>query len=68
MLSEFRGANSVSVVRVYCEWGKFRELSGILRRRENVSLKLKEKVYVTCVRSALVYGIEIWAVNEEQIG
>jgi len=30
-----------------------------------VSLKLKEKVYVTCVRSALVYGSETSAMNAE---
>ena len=29
-------------------------------------LKLKGKVYVTCVRSAMVYGSETWAMNVEQ--
>lgn len=67
MLNGDGGANSASVSRVRCAWGKFRELSGILTRKE-VSLKLKGKVYVTCVRSAMVYGSETWAMNAEQIG
>ena len=43
------GANSASIARVCCAWRKFKELSGILTRKE-VSLKLKGKVYmyVTC--------------------
>ena len=56
------GADSASVTRVRCAWRKFKELSGILTRK-GVSLKLKGKVYVTCVRSAMVYGSEIWAMN-----
>ena len=31
-----------------------------------MSLKLKEKVHVTCVRSAKVYGSDTWAVNVKQ--
>ena len=31
-----------------------------------MSLKLKGKVYVMCVRSAMVYGSETWAMNVEQ--
>jgi len=44
--------NSASVVIMHCAWGKFRGLSEILKR--DVSLKVKGKVYVTCVRSAMV--------------
>ena len=43
-------------------WGKFRELSGILTRKD-VPLKLKEKVYMTCMKSAVVYGSETWDMN-----
>ena len=32
-----------------------------------VSLKLKGKVYAACVRSAMLYGCETWAMNVEQI-
>ena len=43
---------------------KFKELSGILVRNE-VSLKLKGKLYMMCVRSAMVYGSETWAMAEQ---
>ena len=33
-----------------------------------MSFKLKEKVYVTYVRSAIVYGSEMWAMMAEQSG
>ena len=67
MLNGGGGANSASVARVRCAWGKFKELSGILTRKE-VSLKLKGKLYVTCVRSAMAYGSETWAMTVEQSG
>ena len=67
MLNEGGGANSASVARALCAWRKFKELSGILTRKE-VSLELKGKLYVTCVRSAMVYGSETWAMTAEQSG
>ena len=36
--------------------------------RKEVSLKLKGKLYVTCVRSAMIYGSEMWAMTVEQSG
>ena len=68
MLGGCGGANSTSVIltRVYCARGMFRELSGILTRMD-VSFKLKGKVYVTCVRSAVVCWSETWAMSAEQI-
>ena len=67
MLNGGGGAYSASVGRVHCAWRKFKELSGILTRKE-VSFKLKEKVYVTCMRSAMVYGSETWVITAEQNG
>ena len=67
MLNGGGGANSASVARVGCAWRKFKELSGILTRKE-VSLKLKGKLYVMCVRSAMVYRSETWAMMVEQSG
>ena len=55
MLNGGGGADSASVARVHCTWRKFKELSVILTK-EVSSLKLKGKVYMTCVRSAMVYG------------
>ena len=33
-----------------------------------MSLKLKGKLYVMCVRSAMIYGSETWAMTMEQSG
>ena len=45
-----------------CGWKKFRDLSGILTSKK-VTLRLKGKVYGACVRSAIIYGSETWAVD-----
>ena len=65
MLNGEGGADSASVTRVRCAWNKFRELGGMLTRKE-MSLKLKGKLYATCVRSAMIYGSETWTMNVEQ--
>ena len=65
MLNGEGGADSASVTRVRCAWKKFRELGGMLTRKE-MSLKLKGKVYAACVRSTMIYGSETWAMNVEQ--
>jgi hypothetical protein len=59
MLNEDGGADSAVVARVRCAWKKFRELSSILTLK-GASLKLKGKVYESCVRSCMVYGSESW--------
>jgi len=61
------GANSASVTRVCFALGQFRELLGTLIRKD-ASLKLKGKVCVTCVRSAMVYRSETLATNAQQTG
>ena len=62
MIGSGSGAEEAFRMRVKCAWGKFRELSPILTARR-ASLKLKGKVYHTCVQSVLVYGSETWALN-----
>jgi hypothetical protein len=59
------GAESASVSRVRTAWKKFRELSGILLNKE-VSLKLKGRIYATCVRSAMLYASETWPMTAPQ--
>ena len=49
-------------MRVKCARGKFREHSPILTARR-ASLKLKGKVFRTCVQSVMVYGSETWAIK-----
>ena len=66
MIGAGGGAEEASRTRVKCSWGKFRELSPILTAR-GASLKLKGKIYRTCVRSVLVYGSETWAMKVEDL-
>ena len=55
--------------KVCCARRKFKEFSGILTRKLGGVFKAEREsvqVYVTCVRSAMVYGSETWAMNVEQ--
>ena len=47
-------------------WIKFRECSEILKGRR-FSLKMKGKVYKSCVRSAMLYGSEAWCLREKEM-
>ena len=60
-----RGDESASVTRTRCAWQKFRELSPILTGKD-ISLRIKGRVYEACVRSAMLYGSETWAMKAEQ--
>src|SRR5208282_4882748 len=66
MIGSGGGAEDASSMRVKRAWGKFRELSSILTARR-ASLKLKGKVYETCVQSVLVYGSKTWAMKAEDM-
>ena len=66
MINGDGGASLASVVRVRCAWKKFMELAGNLASKD-ISLKLKGKVYLACVRSAMVYGCETWGMTVEQM-
>jgi len=59
------GVESASVTRTRCAWQKFRELSPILTGKD-ISLRIKGRVYEACVRSAMLYGSETWAMKAEQ--
>jgi len=59
MLSTSGGCDLAVTARVRCAWEKFREYSPILTRK-GFTLKLKGKVYISCVRSCLIYGRETW--------
>ena len=60
------GAEEASRARVRCAWAKFRELAPILTSR-GASLRMKGKIYKTCVRTVMVYGSETWAVRVEDM-
>ena len=61
------GAGEASRARVRCAWAKFRELAPILTSR-GASLKVKGRVYKTCVQSVLLYGSETWPVTTDYSG
>jgi len=52
--------------RIRCGWGKWRELAPILLRKD-VSLELKGLLYRVCVRSAMLYSSETWALRVEDV-
>src|ERR1043165_6844798 len=58
------GAGEASRTRVRCAWGKFNQMKPILARR-GASLKVKGKIYRSCVQSVLVYGSETWQIKGE---
>ena len=45
---------------------KFREYGELLRGRR-FSLKMKEMVYRSCARSAMLYGCETWCLRETEM-
>ena len=49
-----------------CAWAKFRELAPILTSR-GASLKVKGRVYRSCVQTVLLYGSETWPVRSEDV-
>ena len=63
-----KGGGAVEAVRyrVRCAWGKFNEIRPLLASR-GFPLKLKGKLYRTCVQSVLLYGSETWALRVEDI-
>jgi len=60
MLDADRGCDSAVTTRVRFAWEKFVNTSG-----KRISLKLKSKVYATCVRSCLMHGSETWPMKVE---
>jgi hypothetical protein len=60
------GAEEASRARVRCAWAKFRELSPLLTAR-GASLKIKGKLYTSCVQSVMMYGSETWAMKVEDV-
>jgi len=59
MLDADGRCDSAVTASVRSAWKKFREYLPILTGK-GFSLKLKGKVYATCVRSCLIHGSETW--------
>jgi hypothetical protein len=66
MIGAGGGVEDAVRTRVRCAWGKFNLLSPMLARR-GASLKVKGRIYVSYVRSVLIYGSETWPVKVEDV-
>jgi hypothetical protein len=64
MIGSGGGAEEAVRNRVRCAWGKFNQLNPVLCAR-GVSLKIKGKMYKSCVQSVLIYGSETWPMKVE---
>ena len=51
--------------RVNIAWSKWMETTGVMCDR-NIPTKLKDKVYKTAIKPAMVYGAECWAVRKKE--
>ncbi|XP_047487082.1 uncharacterized protein LOC125037888 [Penaeus chinensis] len=51
--------------RVQARWNEWRKVTGILRDR-NMPIGVKGKIYMTCVRPAMLYGMETVSVTKLQ--
>ena len=60
------GCEMAVTARTRFGWAKFRECGELLRGRQ-FSLKMKGRVYRTCVRSAMRYGSETWCLRENEM-
>ena len=48
--------------RITIAWGRWRRISRLLANR-SIDLRIRGRVYEACVRSALLYGAETWALG-----
>ena len=62
MLCAGGGCERAIAARCCVAWGKFRRLLPILTSR-HLPLKIRGKVFSTCVRSSMLHGSETWAPN-----
>ena len=60
MISCYGGASETVSARIGSAWKKFRELSGVLVRKQGLSLGQRGKIYQCCVRPVLLYCCETW--------
>ena len=66
MITSGGGCSEATVVRCRTAWKKFKELLPLLKRK-SISLRNHGKVFVTCVRGALLHASECWALKKEEL-
>ena len=65
-LNACSGSEAAVTARTRIEWIKFRECGELLYERKFL-LKMKGRIYHSCVRSAILYGSEKWCLRENEI-
>ena len=60
IISCYGGVSEAVSARTGGVWKKFMELSGVLVRKQGLSLKQWGKIYQGCVRPVLLYCHEMW--------
>jgi len=58
------GAGAALENRIRIGWNKFRQLVPLLTNKD-VSLKVRGRLYSSCVRSSMLHGCETWSVRKE---
>ena len=61
------GANNDVNNRVNIAWSKWMETTGVMCDK-NIPIQLKDKLYKTAIKPAMVYGAECWAVRRRKRG
>ena len=65
MVSASGGVDLAVSSRIRCGWKKFHDLAPFLTSR--APLRMKAQVYAACVRSAMTYASETWAVKADHL-
>ena len=61
------GAERAVRARVAAEWGKWREILGLLLNK-GILLAQRGMVFDACIRSVMLYGEEMWALTKRLEG
>jgi len=64
MLSVDGDADAAVENRIRIGWNKFRQLVPLLNNKD-MSLKVRERLYSSCVRSSMLHGSETWPIRKE---
>ena len=65
MLSVDGDADAAVETRIRIGWNKFRRLLIRLLTNKHISLKVRGRLYSSCVQSSMLHGSEIWPVRKE---
>ena len=64
MIGSNGGSEHPVCARIRGAWNRFRQMVGVLGARD-ISLKLRGRLYDSCVRSTMLYGSETWVMKKE---